>query len=124
MARAKLSDAERESRRKARSAFTFSDQAYRHYVPKNEGYGSESEWIHMADEILNGKGILRETVSKPTSQLERDLATLFIDALPFTAADLKRCWRNAMMCAHPDRGGSHEAAIETMEAFKRLAKFY
>ena len=121
--RPKMSDAERLAKKKARSAFSFSDAAYVHYNPKVEGYGSSEEWMRMAEALLNSAGIAFRPAG-PDTQLTRDLRTLNLDELPKSAADLKRAFRNTLFIVHPDHGGTNEATIEAYKAFERLSKQY
>ncbi|RYF09849.1 MAG: hypothetical protein EOO77_22830, partial [Oxalobacteraceae bacterium] len=118
---ARLSDAERAERKKARAKLSFSDASYRHYNPALEGFGSIDEWMRKADAILTGKGILK-AFDRADTQMSRDLATLNLDALPGDAAGLKRAFRNTAMFTHPDKGGTTEAFREVVAAFERLGK--
>jgi hypothetical protein len=123
----RLTPEERETRRKARAAFSFSDAAYTHYDPKTEGYGSYEEWVNTVEQLLNDKGIARPQRNRADTQLERDLATLYLDALPATGAALKTAFRNTLKIVHPDVGGpdaSHDRTVEAIKAFERLSKQY
>lgn len=122
--RTRLTEEEREIRRKERIRFSFSDAAYTHYDPKTEGYGSWDEWASTAEQLLNDKGIARPQAARADTQLQRDLATLYLDALPATGALLKTAFRNTLKIVHPDVGGSNEATIEAIKAFERLSKQY
>jgi hypothetical protein len=66
--------------------------------------------------------LARHTSANP--QLDRDLVTFHLDALPIDAAGLKTAFRKALLVTHPDHGGSNEACREGMAAFARLAKQY
>ena len=122
MARAKLTDAEREARRKERVKRSFSDAAYQHYDVKALGYGSRDEWMAAADAMASGKGALR--FSTLAEKADADLEMLMLDSLPPDVAGLKTAFRNAMFLAHPDHGGTNEAARDTMAAYKRLLERY
>jgi hypothetical protein len=122
MGRARLTPEERDAKRRERAKFSFSDAAYTHYNPKTEGYGSYEEWVHTAEQLLNDKGIARP--QRADTQLQRDLATLYLDALPETGAMLKTAFRNTLKIVHPDVGGSNEATVEAIKAFERLSKHY
>jgi hypothetical protein len=124
MPRTRLTPEEREERRKARNAFTFSDAAYQHYDPKTEGYGSAEEWIRQAEAIAGGRSTLGGT-AKPKTGLERDLELLNLGELPLTMAALKKAFRNTMFVVHPDMpGGTNEACRDALAAFERLSKHY
>ena len=127
MARPRMSDAEREAKRRAKSAFTFSDAAYRHYDPKTEGYGSTEQWEAMADAFAEALGLGAAAKVSPQAKTGRsnpDLVTLNLTEMPATVALLKTAYRNTMFVAHPDYGGSNDAARAVIEAFKRLLKHY
>lgn len=51
-----------------------------------------------------------------------DLSALGLTAMPATIEELKRAYRKAMLAAHPDLGGSDEAASKTSLAYARLLK--
>lgn len=115
----RLSDTEREARRKERARISFSNAAYRHYDPRTEGYGSEAEWIAAAEALAAGC-----TVLKTKTGLNPDLITLHLDELPADIAGLKRAFRNTLHLVHPDHGGTDAATRAALEAFGRLSKFY
>lgn len=119
----RLTDEERLARKKARARHSFSDAAYKHYNPSLEGFGSTDEWMRKAEAILTGRGILK-AFDRADTQLNRDLATLNLDAMPGDAAGLKRAYRNTLFIVHPDYGGSNEATIAAGAAFERLAKHF
>jgi hypothetical protein len=121
MVRARLTDAERAQRKKERTARSFSDAGYRHYNPAFEGYGSVDEWMRKAEAILTGRGIAQAFDTADT-QLQRDLKTLNLEAVPGDAAALKRAYRNTLFTVHPDHGGSDAATIAATQAFERLAR--
>lgn len=119
MPRVRLTDEERKAKVRA----SFSDAAYRHYDPTREGYGSADEWLRKADAILTGRGILK-AFDRTDTQMDRDLRTLSLEAMPADAASLKRAYRNTLFVVHPDYGGSNAATIEATQAFERLSKHY
>ncbi len=122
MGRPRLTDAEREERRRVRSAFSFSDASYQHYDPRQEGYGSTDEWMAAADALAGGRGILKNT-TKPKGN--PDLNLLNLDAMPADIGALKRAFRNTLFLVHPDfAGGSNEACRAVLAAFDRLLRFY
>lgn len=114
MGRPRLSPEERETRRKARIAFQFSDAAYEHYDPSVEGYGNAEEWARIAEELF-GK-------APPTRRFTKNdwLTILGINYMPKTLDELKTVFRKAMMKAHPDHGGTSEAARDVLEAYARI----
>lgn len=113
MGRPRLTPEEREARRKARARFSFSDAAYKHYDPETEGFGGPDQWEEIA--FLLGGG------AKP--QAKNDLlSVLGLVFPPSSLAELKTAFRAAMMKAHPDKGGSNEAARKVMEAFETLRR--
>ncbi len=121
MARARLDEAERDARQRERRQRSFSDAAYRHYNPSLEGFGSADEWMRKADAILTGRG-LKAAFDTTDTQLQRDLRALHLDAMPGSAADLKRAFRNTLFVVHPDHGGTAAATQAAIEAFERLAR--
>lgn len=123
MPRPRLTPEEREARRKARNAFTFSDRAYQHYDPKTDGYGNAEEWIRQAEQIAGGRTTVNAGAKAKTG-LERDLELLNLDALPDTMAVLKKAFRNTMFTVHPDYGGTNEQCRDVLAAFDRLSKHY
>jgi hypothetical protein len=115
--RPRLTPDEREARRKARAAFSFSDQAYRHYDPEKEGFGGPDEWEKIAHKIF-GLAKLK------TGPINKWLAVLGLDTMPLNLVALKKAFRAAMLKAHPDLGGSNAAARAVMEAFETLKHRY
>ena len=114
----RLSDAEREARRKARVAFSFSDAAYDHYNPEKEGYGSPDQWEEIARKMFGLKKFAKASRSSPNKYL----AALYLEIMPVTFEALKDAFRKAMFKSHPDYGGSNEAARDTLEAFAILKR--
>ncbi len=117
---ARLSPEEREARRKARSAHSFSRAAYRHYDPRTEGYGSPDDWIAAAEALISGTAIFKKNAPAENP----DLATLYLTEFPDDIAGLKKAFRNTLFIVHPDYGGTNEATRAALAAFERLAKFY
>lgn len=124
MARPRLSPEEKEARRKARNARTFSDAAYKHYDPKTEGYGSADDWIAAAEAMAGGRAHLHAGTDRKKTGLERDLELLNLTELPLTVAELKRAFRNTMFTVHPDYGGTNDQCRDVLTAFERLSKHY
>jgi hypothetical protein len=119
--RPRLTPEEKEARRKARNAHTFSDAAYRHYDTSG-GFGSAEEWFRKAGEAL-GENPCAEILGKGKAETkDQDLLTLFLTAMPATLAELQTGFRKALFKVHPDHGGTADATIEAFAAFKRLAK--
>lgn len=126
MARARLTDAEREARRQERNRHTFSDAAYKHYDP-SKGHGSRDEWKAWAEQAFGTKDDSSPFVARPdglSKQQRADLETLMLSAMPVDIAALKRAYRNAALVAHPDHGGSTDEMVSVNLAVERLAKFY
>jgi hypothetical protein len=121
MPRVTLSPEEREARRKERARHSFSDAAYKHYDPKAEGYGSADEWINAAEALAGGIPAFARVTGTAASP---DLTALFLEKMPDSVEALKRAFRNAMMVAHPDHGGTNEQARDVMAAYKRLLKVF
>ena len=120
MPRARLTDAEREERRRERSRRSFSEAAYRHYDPA-EGYGSPEEWMRAAEGMANGSaGFGRIEGAKSPARTTADLRAIGLDGMPQTKQELLRAFRAAAMTAHPDHGGSNEAIRAVLEAYQRL----
>jgi len=122
MPRQTLSPEEREARRKERVRHSFSDAAYKHYDPKEAGFGSADEWIRVADELAGR--IPPAARPRPGKAPSPDLAALFLEAMPSTVEDLKRAFRNAMFATHPDHGGTNDGARAVLEAYKRLLRVF
>ncbi len=123
MGRPRLTDAEREERRRARSRFSFSDASYKHYDVRAEGYGSTDEWMAAADALAGGRGILDRTKAKPRGN--PDLLLLNLEEMPSDITGLKRAYRNTLFVVHPDfRTGSDKACRDVLSAFERLSRFY
>ena len=115
MARSRLSPEEREARRRARNAFTFSDAAYKHYDTSKHGFGNASQWEHIAEELFDVN--LYDT---PYTKFSKHLSILGIDSLPFSSLSmevLKTAFHKTMFRVHPDHGGTNEETREAMEAF-------
>ena len=112
MARVRMTDAEREAKRRARIAHSFSNAAYNHY-DTSDGFGSFEEWIRAAEMLTGG-------VATTRNEMQDDLDFLLLDTMPASLADLKKAFRNAMFVYHPDHGGSNEQARKALEAFGRL----
>ncbi len=121
MAPRRVNEAEQDARRRERRRRSFSDAAYRHYNPGLEGFGSVDEWMRKADAILTGRG-LKAAFDTAGTQLQRDLRALHLDAMPGSATDLKRAFRNTLFVVHPDYGGTSAATQAAIEAFERLAR--
>lgn len=118
MARARLSPEEREARRKARSAFTFSDAAYKHYNPAEEGFGSFEEWAEIA------KQIAAEMVlpNAPVFDKNTDIRIFQPNYAPKTRTELMADFRVAARATHPDCGGdaaSFRRVVEICDRIKR-----
>jgi hypothetical protein len=111
--RPRLTPEERETRRKERARFSFSDAAYRHYDPEKEGFGDPNQWEDIATKLFG----LRKLKTGPVNKW---LAALFLEEMPVTADALKKAFRAAMFVNHPDYGGTNEAARSTMEAYEVL----
>ena len=121
MPRAKLTDAEREARRRERSKHSFSAAAYRHYDAEQEGYGSPEEWIRAAEGMAGGQGRFeRIEGAKSPEAINGDLLLLNLHQMPESKPELLRAFRPAAMKAHPDHGGSNEAIRAVLEAYQRL----
>jgi hypothetical protein len=111
VSRPRMSDAEREAKRRARAAFSFSNAAYRHYNPEKQGYGSPDEWESIA-EALFGKVVVTTAMTKYYNILEL--------VPPINLFDLTGAFRRAMFKAHPDHGGTDSAARAVLEAYQVL----
>ena len=121
MPRARLTDADREQRRRERSRRSFSDAAYRHYDPAAEGHGSPEEWMRAAEAMADGQaGFERMEGAKSPAKVHADLRALGLDAVPRTRQELLRAFRAKAMTAHPDHGGSNDAIRTVLDAYQRL----
>lgn len=125
MGRARLTPEERRARAKARSAFSFSDAAYQHYDPEKEGFGSPEQWEEIAARLFGKERIedeLHQWRRETSTFQDMSLRTLDLDVLPSTLAGLKSAFRKAMFKAHPDYGGTNQAARAVMTAFSILKR--
>lgn len=121
MPRARMSDAEREAKRRARSAHSFSDAAYRHY-DTSRGYGSAAEWADAAEAMSGGRGALR--FQPPRAKVDADLVWMGLVEMPDSIEVLIAAFRKAMFVHHPDHGGDLEAAKAALAAYGRLKDAY
>jgi hypothetical protein len=112
VSRPRQSFAEKEAKRKARAAFSFSNAAYRHYDPEKQGYGSPDQWEAIA-EALFGK-------VRVTGVFAKYFNILGLDAMPEDLLHLTQAFRRAMFRAHPDHGGTSAAARDVLEAYQVL----
>jgi hypothetical protein len=98
---------------------------YKTYDPSKEGYGSRAQWQEAAEALARGMGTFRRVAgAKSSERVDPALVTLGLTDLPETVAELKRAMRNAMMVAHPDHGGTDDAARAVLDAFKALLVNY
>lgn len=131
----RLTEAEREERRRERNRRTFSDAAYRHYDPyaagpdgTTVGYGDPGAWADAVWAALGGQPGARvepELVTRRIRLLPEDIRSLDVLGLVLLPADygaLKSAFRAACLLAHPDTGGSEQAIRAVYAAFERLAK--
>lgn len=125
---ARLPPGEAERRAKERARRTWSGENYKRYNPDVDGYGSPDEWERIADELFG-----RERFADNDADAEQPRAThkptgnRFLDALglhvmPSKLVDLVRAFRAAMFKAHPDYGGTNEAARAVLEAYAYLKR--
>lgn len=104
----KLTDSEREVRRKNRNKKLF--ESYKTY---NEGpRGSEESWRKTAELILS------QNYSKEY------LTALNLTEIPSSLGELTKAWKKTMLSAHPDKGGVNEKAVLANEAYQRLKTRY
>jgi hypothetical protein len=113
---------ERELKRKARVAHSFSDAAYRHYDLTLEGYGSTAAWEAAAEALAAGRGVFKGAERQRSDN--PDLELLGLIHMPTHIAGLKSAFRKAAMTAHPDQGGTAEAFRAVYAAYERLVRFY
>jgi len=121
MPRTRLTDAEREARRRERAKFSFSDAAYQHYDPLREGFGSRDDWSAAAEALAAGRGVLRGADRRRRNP---DLELFQIDEMPTDIDGLKIAFRRAAMRTHPDHGGTAAAFRAVYAAYERLVRFY
>jgi hypothetical protein len=138
--RLRLTDVEREQRRRDRIRHSFSDAAYEHYDPKTEGFGSAEEWIRMAEGLSGGHSGFRKPEVKRTVKINPDLVLLSLEEMPDTMSVLKTAYRTTMLRVHPDhalvgliegtaaytvaKATANENTRNVLDAFKRLIRFY
>ena len=114
----RLTEDERIERRKERASFSFSNAAYQHYDVKRDGYGKPEDWERIAEQLF---GTVERTPRADT-RFVKLLALLGLSNLPSVLSDLTRAFRAAMFKAHPDYGGSDDAARQVLEAYAVLKK--
>jgi hypothetical protein len=105
--RKRLSDAERELRRKQNL-----QKLKKGYGTYEGERGSPEQWQAMA-----------ERVRARVSGVAKALKVLGLDVIPKDLESLKRHYRRAMLTAHPDQGGSNEQAQRLNAAFEVVEKF-
>lgn len=120
---ARLTDEEREARRKERVSRSFDDAAYRHYDPNDGGYGRKADWARMAEALAAGLGYAQDT--RGLDPADRDaLAALGIHDLPIDVSGVKSAFRRSAQTAHPDHGGTDEQFKTVYAAYERLLNRY
>jgi hypothetical protein len=121
----RLPPGEAERRAKERARRFWSGETYATYDPTKEGFGSAAEWTAQAESLASGKGTYkRPEGAKSQARISPDLVTLGITEMPAHVDGLKAAFKKAMFVAHPDHGGTNEAARNLIDAYKRLLKFY
>jgi len=122
----KLTPEERDARRKERSRRSFSDNAYEHYDPVREGFGSPVDWAAAAEAMAAGHGTSRRDAWTNTEDMRHahDLRLLGLDTVPADLAGLKTAFRRAAFRAHPDHGGTDAAFRDVFAAYQRLLSAY
>ena len=103
MPRLKLTDEEREQKRKDRFHRIL-------HPPKMDHAGNPEEWAAQAQNLLNGEG----------DSFQKAMDTLGISSMPANADELKRVFHKKQMEVHPDRGGTDKASQEVNEAYEVL----
>lgn len=100
---------------------------YRTYDPGTEGYGSADQWRRAAEAIGQG-GAAHFHLAAPGAQHSpaeaAALATLGLGGIPDDFPILRSAMRTAMMKAHPDHGGTDDAARQVFDAYALLSKRY
>jgi hypothetical protein len=120
MGRPRLTEAEKLARRRERNAYTFSDAAYDHYDVDKLGFGDPWDWERIA-EILFGQA-KRVGPFQGEGPFRRFLGILGLHEMPENVAALTKAFKAAMFKAHPDHGGTNQAAREVLEAYAILKK--
>jgi hypothetical protein len=125
MGRKRLTILERERRRLARVRFSFSNDAYKHYDPTTEGFGSVDEWTAQAERVAQGRGTYqRPAGARSAERITPDMKLLGLLAMPITIDGLKSAMRKVVLKLHPDRGGDATAFKAAWAAYERLVRFY
>lgn len=106
MPRKRLTDEERDMRRRERNRKVLNSYA-RHTGER----GSPEKWRQLAEHLRTKVGDVVEACK-----------CLGLTSVP-TPDDLRRAYRTAMMTAHPDRGGSEEAAKEVIKSYRTIKKY-
>lgn len=121
MPRARLTEAEREARRKARARFSFSNAAYEHYDPRQEGLGARSDWEAAAEALASGRSVFKGADRRRSNP---DLDLLGLTEMPSDIGGLKAGFRRAAMRTHPDHGGNAAEFRAVYAAYERLVRFF
>ena len=106
----RLSDEERELKRKERNRNVFAK-----YQTHKGAKGNAAKWKQAAEIFL------RQITASDTKIA---LRALDMNALPDSLEDLTKIWKNKMRKAHPDKGGSTAQAKEINRAYSVLKTQY
>lgn len=106
--------------------WTFTDDAYIHYDPSREGYGSWQDWSDLAERMIRGRGRYQYRGWKPRvgDSKSADMKLLDLTEMPATVKGLLKAMRKRAMIDHPDHGGTNEAFRNMWDAYQRLVKMY
>ncbi len=104
----------------------FSDDAYRHYNPWVEGFGSAEDWLRAAEALAAGRGKYKKPArpAKTWFTQDDDLELLGLSAMPVDIKGLVKAMRKRAMRLHPDHGGDPEEFKAMFAAYERLTKSY
>ena len=109
---------------------TFTDAAYAHYNPNQDGFGTWREWVRQAEEQARGRQHYREYVpprqdSTSFFDLKMEAMKLFgFTTLPEDVKELVRAMRRKAKELHPDMGGDSADFRNMMAAYERLLRYY
>ena len=95
---------------------------YKTYNPEKEGYGNKEQWRELFEKIIGelGQIVLEEILEfNPEAYSCQDIKPLNKCR---TIGELNTSFRKLILIHHPDRGGEHKKAVETILLYKKLKK--
>lgn len=119
MPRPRLSDEEREARRRERNRRGFAEAKFRQFDPNDGiGYGSAEQWRSAAHAKVGGAGFTMSSTSI-SREIRADLDEFGFPQMP-SLEQLRSTYRRMAVAKHPNGGGTHEGFIAFKAAYDRL----